>query len=83
LPESIKSVTIPSNTLLFRKEGLQVAIVKNDKVELVPVKMGRDYGNSVEIVSGLSGSDDVVLSPPDSLAGGTPVKIAPRAAAGD
>jgi RND family efflux transporter MFP subunit len=83
LPESIKSVTIPSNTLLFRKEGLQVAIVKNGKVELVPVKMGRDYGNSVEIVSGLSGSDDVVLSPPDSLAGGTPVKIAPRAAAGD
>jgi RND family efflux transporter MFP subunit len=83
LPESIKSVTIPSNTLLFRKEGLQVAIVKNGKIELVPVKMGRDYGNSVEIVSGLSGSDDVVLSPPDSLASGTLVKIAPQATAGD
>jgi RND family efflux transporter MFP subunit len=76
LPESITSVTIPSNTLLFRKEGLQVGVVRNGKVELVSIKMGRDYGNSVEIVSGLANSDAVVVSPPDSLVTGTPVKIA-------
>jgi RND family efflux transporter MFP subunit len=76
LPESITSVTIPSNTLLFRKEGLQVGVVRNGKVELVSVKIGRDYGNSVEIISGLSGSDAVIVSPPDSLISGTPVKIA-------
>jgi len=76
LPESITSVTIPSNTLLFRKEGLQVGVVRNGKVELVSVKMGRDYGNSVEIIDGISGSDAVVVSPPDSLISGTPVKIA-------
>ena len=76
LPESITSVTIPSNTLLFRKEGLQVGVVRNGKVELVSVKMGRDYGNSVEIIDGLKGSDSVVISPPDSLISGTPVKIA-------
>ncbi len=38
--------------------------------------MGRDYGNSVEIIDGISGSDAVVVSPPDSLISGTPVKIA-------
>ena len=52
LPESITGVTIPSNALLFRKEGLQVGVVRDGKVELVSVKMGsRDYGNSVEILS--------------------------------
>ncbi|HET7109063.1 MAG TPA: efflux RND transporter periplasmic adaptor subunit [Candidatus Acidoferrum sp.] len=76
LPESVSSVTIPANTLLFRKEGLQVGVVRDGKVQLVSVKMGRDYGNIVEILSGLSVSDSVVLSPPDSLLTGTPVKIA-------
>ena len=76
LPESVRSVTVPANTLLFRKEGLQVSVVRAGKIELVPVKIGRDYGNSVEILSGLSGADSVVLSPPDSLISGTPVKIA-------
>lgn len=76
VPESTKSVAIPSNALLFRKEGLQVGVVRGGKVELVSVRMGRDYGNTVEIVSGLTGADEVVLSPPDSLTSGTPVKIA-------
>jgi RND family efflux transporter MFP subunit len=76
LPESIKSVTIPANTLLFRKEGLQVGVVRDGKVELLSVKMGRDYGNSVEIVSGLTSSDAVIVSPSDSLANGAEVKIA-------
>jgi RND family efflux transporter MFP subunit len=76
LPESVSSVTIPSNALLFRKEGLQVGVVREGKVELVSVKIGRDYGSTVEILSGITGSDSVILSPPDSLVSGTPVKIA-------
>jgi hypothetical protein len=40
--------------------------------------MGRDYGNSVEIVSGVTASDSVIVSPPDSLISGTPVKIADK-----
>ena len=76
LPESVSSVTIPSNALLFRKEGLQVGVVRDSKVELVSVKIGRDYGSTVEILSGITGSDSVVLSPPDSLLTGTRVKIA-------
>jgi RND family efflux transporter MFP subunit len=75
LPDQTRSVTIPSNTLIFRKEGLQVALVRNEKVELVPVKISRDYGNSVEIVSGLQPTDAVVLDPSDSLVGGMAVRL--------
>lgn len=75
LPVAARSVTIPSNTLLFRREGLQVGLVRNGRTELVPVKIGRDYGNTVEIVSGLRASDAVILDPPDSLVTGTPVQV--------
>ena len=75
LPVKTRSVTVPSNTLLFRREGLQVGIVRNSKAELVPVKIGRDYGSTVEIVSGLQPSDAVILDPADSLITGTPVQV--------
>jgi RND family efflux transporter MFP subunit len=75
LPVETRSVTIPSNTLLFRREGLQVGVVRSSKAALVPVKIGRDYGSTVEIVSGLQASDAVILDPADSLIGGTPVQV--------
>jgi len=52
---------VPSNTLIFRKEGLRVAIAKNGVADLVPVAIGRDYGDKVEIVSGLQAGDAVIL----------------------
>lgn len=82
LPIEIHSVTIPSNALLFRREGLQVGLVRNGKAELVPVKIGRDYGSTVEIVSGLGPSDSVILNPADSLISGTPVSINAESAQG-
>jgi RND family efflux transporter MFP subunit len=82
VPMEIRSVTIPSNTLLFRREGLQVGVVRDRKAELVSVKIGRDYGSTVEIVSGLSPSDLVILSPADSLVSGTPVSVDDRSAKG-
>jgi len=75
LPDETRSVTIPSNTLVFRKEGLQVGLVRNGKAELVPVKIGRDYGNTVEIVSGLQPTDAVIVDPSDSLVAGMPVRL--------
>jgi RND family efflux transporter MFP subunit len=75
LPVGTRSVTIPSNTLLFRREGLEVGVVRNGKAELVPVKIGRDYGSAVEIVSGLQTSDAVILDPADSLISGTLVQV--------
>jgi hypothetical protein len=52
-----------------------VGVVRHDHAELVPVIIGRDYGNSVEIVSGLQPSDAVIVNPSDSLISGTPVKV--------
>jgi RND family efflux transporter MFP subunit len=75
LPDQTRSVTIPSNTLIFRKEGLQVGLVRNGKAVLVPIKIGRDYGNSVEILSGLQPTDAVIVDPSDSLVAGMPVRV--------
>jgi RND family efflux transporter MFP subunit len=82
LPDQTHSVTIPSNTLIFRKEGLQVGLVRNGKAELVQVRIGRDYGNSVEIVSGLQPSDAVIVDPSDALLAGMPVRVSNNPAGG-
>jgi RND family efflux transporter MFP subunit len=74
LPQTVRSVVVPSNTLLFRSEGLRVALVRDGRVQLTPVKIGRDYGSTVEVISGLQASDAVVLDPPDSLVSGAPVR---------
>jgi RND family efflux transporter MFP subunit len=83
LPAQIHSVIIPSSTLLFRTQGLQVGVVRNNVAQLVPVSIGTDYGETVQITSGLSTSDDVIENPYDSLVSGTPVRIARGAAGAD
>ncbi len=82
LLDQTRSVTIPSNTLIFRKEGLQVGLVRNDKADLVPVKIGHDYGSSVEIVSGLLPTDAVIVDPSDSLVAGMEVRLSNKPARG-
>jgi RND family efflux transporter MFP subunit len=76
VPEHVANLMVPSNTLLFRSEGLRVGIVRDGRVQLVPVKIGRDAGASVEIASGLSANDAVILDPSDSLTSGQEVQIA-------
>jgi RND family efflux transporter MFP subunit len=76
LPSTVQSVTAPANTLLFRKEGLRTAVVRNGHAQLVPVTIGRDYGEKVEILSGLRPTDEVIVDPSDSLISGTVVRIA-------
>jgi RND family efflux transporter MFP subunit len=76
VPEHAASLMIPSNTLLFRAEGLRVGVVRNGRVQLVPVKIGKDEGANVEIASGLTTSDAVILNPSDSLVSGQRVEIA-------
>ena len=74
------SLTIPANTLLFRSEGLRVGVVRNGHAELVPIKIGRDFGATVEVVAGLQPTDQVIVNPSDSLASGTQVQVsAPKA----
>jgi|SRR5579875_2817600 len=76
LPSKVEAVTVPVNTLLFRSEGLRVAVVRSGHTELVPVTIGRDFGNAVEIVSGLAKSDSVIVNPSDSIVSGQQVQAA-------
>ncbi len=76
VPQHATSLTIPSNTLLFRSQGLQVATVVGEKVHLVQVKIGNDMGATVEIASGVKPSDQVIVDPSDSIAEGQQVHIA-------
>jgi hypothetical protein len=69
-------VIVPVNTLLFRSEGLRAAVYRDGKAILVPIQVGRDFGDSLEVVSGLSPADQLILNPPDSLVSGTPVRVA-------
>ena len=75
LPADSRSLTVPSNALIFRRDGLQVAVVRNGKAELVPITPGHDYGDSMEILAGLKPQDEVILSPSDSLISGTRVQV--------
>jgi len=70
------AMTVPINTVLFRSEGLRAAVVRDGKALLVPVQVGRDFGDSLEIVAGLRPNEDMIVNPPDSLVSGTPVRIA-------
>jgi RND family efflux transporter MFP subunit len=73
LPPGARAITIPSNTLLFRSEGLRVGVVRGNKAELRPVTIGHDYGSTVEITSGISARDQIILDPADSLTSGVEV----------
>ena len=75
LPAKRGAVTIPSNALLFRSEGLRVGVVRNSHVALLPITIGQDYGDAVEVVSGLTARDSVIVNPSDSLANGTLVQV--------
>jgi hypothetical protein len=63
--------------LLFRAQGLQVGVVGSDgKVDLHNVQIGRDFGQKIEMLSGVSASDQVIVNPSDSLVSGTIVRVA-------
>jgi RND family efflux transporter MFP subunit len=60
-------LVLPVSALIFRNEGLRVAIVKDGVAHMVPVTMGQDDGRTVQIVTGLNKGDLVIQDPPDSL----------------
>jgi len=76
-----QALAIPTNALLFRGEGTRVAIVDaQGRVLLRPITLGRNLGESFEVLDGVSAKDRIVLNPPDSLAEGDVVALAPAAA---
>jgi RND family efflux transporter MFP subunit len=76
LPTEATTFRLPVSTLIFRSEGLRIAVVNKGTVSMKAVTLGRDFGSTVEIVSGLAGGESVVVNPPDSLADGQAVTIA-------
>jgi RND family efflux transporter MFP subunit len=83
VPTQASTFLIPVNTLIFRSEGLHVGVVKDGKVVLSPVTAGHDFGNQIEIVSGIKRDDQIILNPPDSIVRGQPVQIVQATLPGD
>jgi len=76
LPTEVSSYLLPVDTLMFRSEGLRVAVVADDqRAELRPISIGRDFGSEVEVVSGITGKEKIIANPPDSLLPGQNVRI--------
>jgi RND family efflux transporter MFP subunit len=83
VPTQASTFLVPVNTLLFRTEGLRVGIVRAGKVALTRVTPGHDFGNEIEIVSGLKANDQVIINPPDSIVSGQEVQIVQATLPGD
>jgi RND family efflux transporter MFP subunit len=83
VPAQASTFLIPVNTLIFRSQGLHVGVVKDGKVVLTPVTAGHDFGNQIEIVSGLKADDQVIINPPDSIVHGQQVQIVKASLPGD
>jgi RND family efflux transporter MFP subunit len=74
------ALVLPSNTLLFRAEGPQIGVVLSDgQVELRSILLGRDLGQNIEILSGVTTNEPVIINPSDSLVTGTRVRMAAAA----
>ena len=80
LPADPNAVRVPATALLPVEQGAQVAVLGNDNtVTLKPVQLGHDFGDSVEVLAGLSPSDRVINSPPETLQTGDNVQLTPTA----
>jgi RND family efflux transporter MFP subunit len=79
-PSAGDTIAIPSSALVFRAQGIRVATVGPDnRVRMLPIKLGRDLGGTVEVTSGLGANQRIVDSPPDSIADGELVRVADTA----
>jgi RND family efflux transporter MFP subunit len=75
VPNSASTYIVPTNALLFRKEGLRVVAVKSNQASLLPITPGRDFGDRMEVVAGLSADEQIVVNPPDSIVNGESVRV--------
>jgi RND family efflux transporter MFP subunit len=74
-PATSATFIVPAAALIFRKEGLRVGVVSGSFAHLVPVVIGEDDGANVQIITGLSGNDQIIQDPPDSLIEGEKVQV--------
>jgi RND family efflux transporter MFP subunit len=76
LKDSTPTMTVPVSALLFRQEGLRVAVAQSDNTaKLVPVTLGRDFGDFAEITTGLTEQERIITNPPDSIIDGERLNV--------
>ncbi len=77
IPRATPAVIIPSDALVFNSDGMQVAIVHDDKLHYKKITIARDFGQTVEISNGLDGGETVGLDVPAGLDDGAKIKVQP------
>jgi len=75
-PRGPTSLVVPANTLIIRSDGPQVAVVREGRVHMTKVTLGRDFGTTVEALTGLNANDQLVVNPGDDVVDGAAVKVA-------
>lgn len=74
--DAAPALIVPVSALLFRAEGLRVAVAKSDNTaELLPITLGLDFGDSAEVMTGLTGQERVISNPPDSIINGEKLNV--------
>ena len=83
IPRKTPNFSVPAEALIFNRNGMQVAVVSNGKAEIRKVRVTRDLGTRVEVDSGITAGDQVILNPPVTLADGGKVRVRTEATASD
>lgn len=77
LEKMVKTLTIPSSCIIDRngKGEAKIMVVKDNKIHLANILVGIDNGLRVEVISGLTEADAIILRPDASVAEGTKVEV--------
>jgi RND family efflux transporter MFP subunit len=77
IPRKTPSLIVPSEAIVFNRDGLNVVVVEDGVAHIRHVNVVRDFGTTVEVNSGVKDGDQVILNPPVDLTDGHKVKIKP------
>ncbi len=75
IPRKTPSLVVPSEAIIFNREGLSVAVVEDGVARIRPVTVVRDFGTTVEVSTGVKDGDQVILNPPVDLTDGRKIKV--------
>jgi RND family efflux transporter MFP subunit len=81
IPRKTPSLSVPADAIIFNRNGMQVAVVRDGKAEIRKVTVKRDFGTRVEVDTGIRPGDEVILNPPVNLVDGSKVHPRPQTVA--
>jgi RND family efflux transporter MFP subunit len=77
IPRKTPSLVVPSEAIIFNRNGLSVAVVEDGVARIRPITVVRDFGTTIEVSAGVKNGDQVILNPPVDLVDGSKVKVRP------